>query len=42
VIDATWQYTTWIGRLLEPIIARAAQGKLDDDLKRLKANVEKA
>lgn len=42
VIDATWQYSTLLGRMLEPIIARVAQKKLDDDLARLKANVERA
>lgn len=42
VIDATWQYTTWAGRLLEPVIAKMAQKKVEEDLVRLKANVEGA
>lgn len=40
-VDAKWEYTTWLGRLLEPVIAKAAQGKLEADLARLKANVER-
>jgi uncharacterized membrane protein len=37
---ATYQYEHWLARLLEPVIARAAQQKLVDDLDRLKERAE--
>jgi uncharacterized membrane protein len=38
--SGTFQYSHWLARLLEPLITRAAQDKLVDDLNRLKTMVE--
>jgi uncharacterized protein YndB with AHSA1/START domain len=37
---ATYQYQHWLARLLEPVISRAAEQKLGEDLNRLKERVE--
>jgi hypothetical protein len=41
-VQATWRYTTLIGRLMSPLIAIAARKKLSADLARLKQLVEAA
>ncbi len=37
---ANYQFEHWLARLLEPIISRSAQQKLEDDLARLKQQAE--
>ncbi len=37
---ATFRYDHWLAKLLEPVITRSAQGKLEEDLARLKQRVE--
>ena len=37
---ATYDFELWLAKLLEPVITRSAQQKLDEDLARLKQQVE--
>jgi uncharacterized protein YndB with AHSA1/START domain len=37
---ATYKFEHWLAKLLEPLISRSAQQKLEEDLKRLKQQVE--
>jgi uncharacterized protein YndB with AHSA1/START domain len=37
---ATYHFEHWLAKLLEPVISRSAQQKLNDDLNRLKQRVE--
>jgi uncharacterized protein YndB with AHSA1/START domain len=37
---ADYRFDHWLARLLEPVIRRSAQGKLEEDLARLKQRVE--
>jgi uncharacterized protein YndB with AHSA1/START domain len=39
---ATFKYEHWLAKLLEPVISRSAQQKLEDDMRRLKQQVEAA
>jgi uncharacterized membrane protein len=40
--DASYTFHHWLARLLEPLITRSAQQKLDEDLARLKQQAEAA
>jgi carbon monoxide dehydrogenase subunit G len=37
---ANYQFDHWLAKLLEPVISRSAQQKLDEDIARLKQQVE--
>ena len=37
---ATYKFEHWLAKLLEPVISRSAQHKLEEDLQRLKQQVE--
>jgi uncharacterized protein YndB with AHSA1/START domain len=37
---ATYKFDHWLAKLLEPVISRSAQQKLEEDLQRLKRQVE--
>lgn len=37
---ASYQYEHWLAKLLEPVISRSAQQKLEEDIARLKQQVE--
>jgi uncharacterized protein YndB with AHSA1/START domain len=37
---ATYKFEHWLAKLLEPVISRSAQQKLEEDLQRLKQQVE--
>ena len=37
---ASFQYEHWLAKLLEPVISRSAQHKLEEDLARLKQQIE--
>lgn len=37
---ATYRYDHWLAKILEPVIRRSAQGKLEEDLARLKQRAE--
>jgi uncharacterized protein YndB with AHSA1/START domain len=40
VYRGTFKYEHWLARLLEPVISRSAQQKLEEDLERLKQKAE--
>jgi carbon monoxide dehydrogenase subunit G len=37
---ANYKFQHWLAKLLEPVISRSAQQKLEEDLRRLKQQVE--